>query len=291
MNSLERRARWLLRAYPTAYRRERGDEILGTLLEATPEGRSWPRLRDAKALVVSGLQARAAQNRQRTTAANVRVAVMVGLTLFNSLWVAAYSSRVITSLMHGYAVNGPWSLAAYALLSAATVVLVWTAPRVSVVTAALAVASAVVYYLGLNAVVVVPAFLQVLYLIGLVALGLRGSRPSRRWLWLPGVIAVATPFIGIAIWSGWLGISFVWLMPGALLLPAAVVSILWIGIDPRLILALATYLVAAAAQSVSAFVQYGLGFSWLPYALVIACVAGPAFWALRRNSAPRARSS
>src|SRR5580700_10463946 len=110
------------------------------------------------------LQARAGQNRQRTTAANARVAVMVGLTLFNSLWVAAFSSRIITQLMHGYAAYGPWSLAAYAVLSTATVVLVWTAPRVSVVTGALAAAAAAVYYLGLHVVVIVPAFLQVLYL-------------------------------------------------------------------------------------------------------------------------------
>jgi hypothetical protein len=291
VNSLERRARWLLRVYPAVYRRERGDEIVGTLLEATQEGRAWPRLRDARALVIGGLQARAGQNRQRTTAANARVAVMVGLTLFNSLWVAAFSSRIITQLMHGYAAYGPGSLAAYAVLSAATVVLVWTAPRVSVVTGALAAAAAAVYYLGLHVVVIVPAFLQVLYLAALVALGLRGARPSRRWLWLPSVIAAATPFIGIAVGSGWLGVSFVWLIPGALLLPAALVGILWIGIDARLVLALATYLAAATAQSVSAFIQYGTGVGWLPYSLVVAAIAGPAFWLLRRQSAPRARAS
>jgi hypothetical protein len=39
---LERRARWLLRAYPAAYRADRGEEIIGTLLEAVPPGRDWP---------------------------------------------------------------------------------------------------------------------------------------------------------------------------------------------------------------------------------------------------------
>ena len=33
MTALERRWRWLLRAYPAWYRRERGDEMLGTLME------------------------------------------------------------------------------------------------------------------------------------------------------------------------------------------------------------------------------------------------------------------
>jgi len=35
-DKLERRARALLRAYPAEYRRERGEEIIGTLLEAAP---------------------------------------------------------------------------------------------------------------------------------------------------------------------------------------------------------------------------------------------------------------
>src|SRR5271165_3945492 len=61
--ALERRSRLLLRIYPAAYRRERSEEIIGTLLEATPAGHAWPRLRDARALAVGGLRARAAQNR------------------------------------------------------------------------------------------------------------------------------------------------------------------------------------------------------------------------------------
>lgn len=35
MSSLEGRGRRLLRAYPPAYRAERGEEIIGTLLEAS----------------------------------------------------------------------------------------------------------------------------------------------------------------------------------------------------------------------------------------------------------------
>jgi hypothetical protein len=50
MSALERRCRVLLLAYPAAYRRERGDEIIGTLLMATPPGRQWPLLRDGLAL-------------------------------------------------------------------------------------------------------------------------------------------------------------------------------------------------------------------------------------------------
>jgi len=39
MTRLARCHRLLLRAYPAWYRRERGEEMLGTLLEASPPGR------------------------------------------------------------------------------------------------------------------------------------------------------------------------------------------------------------------------------------------------------------
>jgi len=55
---LERRCRWLLRAYPAWYRRDRAWEMLDTLLEASQPGQSWPSLRDARALVTGGLRLR-----------------------------------------------------------------------------------------------------------------------------------------------------------------------------------------------------------------------------------------
>jgi len=55
---LERRCRLLLRAYPAWYRRERAEEMLGTLLEASPPGRSWPSVRDTRALIIGGLRVR-----------------------------------------------------------------------------------------------------------------------------------------------------------------------------------------------------------------------------------------
>ena len=58
MSLLERRCDWLLRAYPAWYRRERAAEMLGTLLEASGPGQSWPSLRDARALVTGGLRVR-----------------------------------------------------------------------------------------------------------------------------------------------------------------------------------------------------------------------------------------
>ncbi len=58
MSPLERRCRWLLRAYPAWYRRDRGGEMLGTLLEASPPGARWPSFRDARALAIGGARVR-----------------------------------------------------------------------------------------------------------------------------------------------------------------------------------------------------------------------------------------
>jgi hypothetical protein len=58
VTGLERRCRWLLRAYPAWYRRRRGEEMLGTLLEASPPGGRWPSFRDTRALITGGLRVR-----------------------------------------------------------------------------------------------------------------------------------------------------------------------------------------------------------------------------------------
>jgi hypothetical protein len=55
---LERHCRWVLRAYPAWYRRDRAAEMVGTLLEASRPGRQWPSFRDARALVIGGLRVR-----------------------------------------------------------------------------------------------------------------------------------------------------------------------------------------------------------------------------------------
>jgi len=60
---LERRYRTLLRAYPAGYRAERGDEIVGTLLDGAADGRRRPGLREAASLILGGLRTRLGTNR------------------------------------------------------------------------------------------------------------------------------------------------------------------------------------------------------------------------------------
>jgi hypothetical protein len=59
---LARRYERLLEAYPESYRAERGQEILGTLLEGAKPGQRWPSAREAVALVRGGLWTRLAHS-------------------------------------------------------------------------------------------------------------------------------------------------------------------------------------------------------------------------------------
>lgn len=54
-DAYERRCRLLLRAYPPRYRRSRGAELLGTLLDAAEPGRDTPPLRDAWDVIRGGM--------------------------------------------------------------------------------------------------------------------------------------------------------------------------------------------------------------------------------------------
>ncbi len=79
MTRLERRCRLLLRAYPASYRAARGDELIATLLDTGGPDRAWPTWREAGALVFGGLRVRARQHHRLTTAANLRLSVMLGI--------------------------------------------------------------------------------------------------------------------------------------------------------------------------------------------------------------------
>ena len=76
-----RRYRRLLWAYPRWYRRERGREILTTLLDAAAPDRRWPSARDAADLLRGGLRRRVGPPRAGYLFLFVPVSVFVGLWL------------------------------------------------------------------------------------------------------------------------------------------------------------------------------------------------------------------
>lgn len=71
--------RWLM-AYPRAYRRERGPEILATLLDAAGPGRSRPAAREAALLLRHGLGRRVAEFGRRAFVVAAFAAVLGGLS-------------------------------------------------------------------------------------------------------------------------------------------------------------------------------------------------------------------
>ncbi|MEJ3749423.1 hypothetical protein WEI85_39950 [Actinomycetes bacterium KLBMP 9797] len=85
---LARRYRRLLLAYPRAYRRARGDELLGALLDAAPPGRTRPTAREVADLIRHGLRTRLGRPASRT------VVVWAVLTaVISGVFTAAFATR------------------------------------------------------------------------------------------------------------------------------------------------------------------------------------------------------
>jgi hypothetical protein len=94
VSPLERRYRWLLRAYPAEYRAGRGDEMLGTLLETAVPGQRRPGARESAALIAGGVRARAARNADMPVPASLRLAALLACATILSILLATSASRL-----------------------------------------------------------------------------------------------------------------------------------------------------------------------------------------------------
>jgi hypothetical protein len=81
MNDPEARYARLMKAYPKRYRDERGEEILATLLDTSPDDASRPPLRDALDIVCHGLQRRLGLTSERFGGRVLEIAAMPGLAM------------------------------------------------------------------------------------------------------------------------------------------------------------------------------------------------------------------
>jgi hypothetical protein len=285
ISTFERHCGLLLRAYPAAYRSERGEEIVGTLLETTPEGSAWPLPRDIRGLVVGGLQARAALNRRNTTAANLRVAVLVGVAAYLAFAVAQDLGQFAAELGYsrGHALPFNWPLLIVATLIVVTLVLAWLSRRRPIVLAGALPSAAALAVVGpwwpstFGPVVTALACLAVL-----IAVAGR-ERPDRRWLWLISPIVLA-------------GLLMAGVLPGAsleeadvlalyLLATLAVVGIAWLAIDARLAIAIVVFVLAAQLPLSIENLMWGSIFPVMPLLGICAAVTAVAVWRLRRQSA------
>ena len=282
MNPLERRCRRLLRAYPRWYRRQRGDEMLATLLEASQPGQRWPSARDVRALIMGGLRVRAAQDQRLTTAANLRLAAQLGAALTLLLLIAGNLTSVILIWAHVYSSNtGTGYLLGYGLLGLAAVVAAWFAPRPVVAVLALAAAGAWVYW-GDRVMAILPAGLLVL----LAVLIFLGERLPRSWLWLAGglfavnVLQALTPVA--PFYNFYTLLIFVpWIILGTV--------VGWAFVDARPAMAMAIYIACTyLASDLLSYVGYGVRpLTSLPVivpAAAAALLASGSFWRLRRQA-------
>jgi hypothetical protein len=71
----------LLLMYPKAYREERGEEILGTLLDASPSHKYYPALRDVLDITLHGMQMRLGLTADRFVGRVLGLAAMPGLAI------------------------------------------------------------------------------------------------------------------------------------------------------------------------------------------------------------------
>ena len=282
MTKLEHRCRLLLRAYPAAYRQDRGEEIIGTLLEATPEGRSWPRARDVRSLVMGGIRARAAQNRRLTTAANLRIAALVGAAGYLAFSALVYLRVGVLALtaQTGRAHAAGWLLLPVAVLLGVAVAMVWLRGRRGFLLAAAIPAAAGVALAGAWR----PTALgwpvtELACLTAVAMLAGRGERPGGRWLW-PVALVAALPLVA-GVMPDALTRAF-----GTLLVAMAFISVLLVVIDARPAIATAVFLLAFWLPSGIDNLARGLGIAAdVPLLAIVSLITAVAVWRLRRQSA------
>jgi len=300
MTKLERHCQLLLRAYPAAYRRERATEMLGTLVETTPAGRTWPLPRDSRALLLGGLRTRSAQNRRLGTPACLRLSALLGCALILAFAAVNYASYGVVFDPHARSGGMHWQLSwrplTVAMLILTAAVLPWLASRRVVILGAVAAGAATVAYDQSSRfpwhwipphsapVVAAAAIAEVLLpLAALVVLSGRAERPPRLWLWLPGLLtalAVLADFqVESQFVSGWLagqpGFNgpdpHLWLAgqaafdapdPYLWLVPFGL-AVAWIAIDARPVIGLIAYSALWLAQTLFNWFYVGaVNFNW-----------------------------
>ncbi len=283
MSPLERRCRSLLRAYPRWYRRQRGDEMLATLLEGSRPGQRWPSARDTRALIIGGLRVRATQDQRLTTAANLRLAAQLGAVLALLTLVTGSLTTILLIWVHAYTLStGVAQSLVCGLLGLAVVVAAWFGSRsvVAVLAAATAAAAAWGYWGSDKALAILPAGL----LIMLAVLVYLGERLPRSWLWLAGA------------WFGWNVLQALsvleplrFLYDPLVFVPWIILGLVagWAFVDARPAMAMAVYI---ACMYVVSQLLSGVGYGWVVspglfvFAAAAVALASGSFWRLRRQA-------
>jgi hypothetical protein len=280
VTTLESRCRLLLRVYPATYRQDRGEEIIGTLLDATPAGRSWPLARDVRGLVLGGLRARAALNRQLTTAENLRTAVTVGAAAYLAFRAVNYLTFAVLAFTAPARQAHPagWPVLVVGTMVGVAVALVWMSSRRGVLLAAAIVAAIAVSLAGSWQSWFDWPITELACLAVVLLLAGRAERPGRGWLW-PVALLAAFQLVQYAAPGFWL-LAFL-----ALLGAMGIVSLLWVVIDARPAIVVAVFLLALWLPTWIVELAVGPGIGTAVPLLIVTAVSAVAVWRLRRQSA------
>ncbi len=284
MSALERRYRRLLRAYPGWYLADRGEEILGTVLEADTRGRSWPSAREAKTLIIGGLRVRAGQGERVGLAASLRqvglFAAMLILGPYAAMGLATFDDRWGGDPF--IPIPGTWTGAVTGLLTLIVMIAVWSRWRAAARVVALVTAGLWVYQPpGSEAGAIAPVL--ALVLTAILASG--GMRLPRLWLWLVAVLFVARELSYIATAAEWpYLIAFYAIVIYAIIVGAIAFAV----VDARpmaavamwLTLAYSTLVIQALFQLRPELYYWALALAIISIAVSIATV-----WRLRRQAA------
>jgi hypothetical protein len=292
---LERRARALLRAYPAEYRHGRAEEIIGTLLEAAPPGRSLPSAREAWSLIAGGRHARAARNRRPGVKANVRLALLLGISIYLSFYFVPFAGSALGFVPGS---GASWLTDTTLAAGAAVALAPWLGSRAA--TAALAFsAGALVAYGDLSgshggAAVMSDAELLIV-MTALAALSGGPVRLPRSWLWLPGAFPLALVAGRLLSPRHAPGPALEWSLLGALVL-LAVVVVCWLVTDARPAFALCLAVLLQAVTTTLPELAYGdyflidhLEFFLVVFAIVLPILLPAAWLLLRREKTPSPR--
>ncbi len=223
MTTLERRYRRMLYTYPYDYRAERGDEILGTLLDGARAGQTRPTLRERRALLFGGLKVRSAQNRRLPTRTNLRLAMAFGAAMTLALLVTSGVSENIEQtgpLVTRTWYSCDWLTALTSLLVIVSVALAWSRRRLLGVIVALVTAGVAISADHADGVAIAGDIV----VLTVLAYG-REPMPTP-WLWSVGIVALVSLMASLpmAVFST----GFVWLFPAVYL-----GLVLWAVLDAR----------------------------------------------------------
>ena len=291
---LERRARALLRAYPAEYRHGRAEEIIGTLLEAAPPGRSFPTAREAWSLIAGGRHARATRNRRPGVKANVRLALLLGISIYLSLNFVPYVGSALGFLPGD---GASWRTITTLALGAAVALAPWLGSRVAVTALAIPAGALVAYgdLRGNHGGAATLSLAELLIVMAVLA-ALSGGpvRLPRSWLWLPGAFPLALVAGRLLSRQHVRGPSLGSLELDALLL-LAVVVVCWLVTDARPAFALCLAVLLEAVITALPGLVYGdylyarLEVLLVEFAIVLPILLPAAWLLLRRQKAPGPR--